>query len=50
MCHGTDLHAETQEESPNLFAVAPVYSLAEFKYLGDDEVAELHAPEAAARP
>ena len=33
MCHGNDLHGETRTEAPNLFAVAPAYSLAEFKTL-----------------
>jgi cytochrome c553 len=33
MCHGNDLHGETRTESPNLFAVVPAYSLAEFKTL-----------------
>jgi len=33
MCHGMDLHGETQTESPNLFSVVPAYSLAEFKTL-----------------
>lgn len=33
MCHGLDLHGETRTESPNLFAVAPAYPLAEFKTL-----------------
>jgi cytochrome c553 len=33
MCHGIDLHGETRTESPNLFAVVPAYSLAEFKTL-----------------
>lgn len=33
MCHGLDLHGETRTESPNLFAVVPAYSLAEFKTL-----------------
>jgi cytochrome c553 len=33
MCHGLDLHGEAQTESPNLFAITPAYSLAEFKTL-----------------
>ncbi|MGB8326675.1 MAG: c-type cytochrome [Steroidobacteraceae bacterium] len=33
MCHGTDLHGETRTKSPNLFAVVPAYSLADFKTL-----------------
>jgi cytochrome c553 len=33
MCHGMDLHGETQTESPNLFQVVPAYSLAEFNKL-----------------
>jgi cytochrome c553 len=33
MCHGMDLHGETRTESPNLFSIAPAYSLAEFKTL-----------------
>ena len=33
MCHGVDLHGEEQTQSPDLFAVVPAYSLAEFKTL-----------------
>jgi len=33
MCHGMDLHGEAQTESPNLFAITPAYSLADFKTL-----------------
>ncbi len=33
MCHGLDLHGEEQVESPNLFAIVPAYSLADFRTL-----------------
>jgi len=32
-CHGLDLHGEEQVESPNLFAIMPAYSLADFRTL-----------------
>lgn len=32
-CHGLDLHGEEQVESPNLFAIVPAYSLADFRTL-----------------
>ena len=32
-CHGLDLHGEEQMESPNLFAIMPAYSLADFRTL-----------------
>ena len=33
MCHGLDLHGEEQVQSPNLFAILPAYSLADFRTL-----------------
>lgn len=32
-CHGLDLHGEEQVASPNLFAIVPAYSLADFRTL-----------------
>jgi cytochrome c553 len=33
MCHGLDLHGEDEVQSPNLFAILPAYSLADFRTL-----------------
>ena len=33
MCHGLDLHGKEDVQSPNLFAIMPAYSLADFRTL-----------------
>ena len=39
ICHGGDLHGDQQMQSPNLFAMVPAYSLADFKALMSTGVA-----------